>query len=185
MHTIPVAPRAARSRKRASNAPGDGAAVSGSVSERSSRSQNSSARQLDLVDELLVTEPDGERHDLDAERLDEWCREIAGAVGDHAYAHGSDRYRPRGAVAARGRAREHERVEASRSSSSRGTTRRQRRRTTAAIPARPPSTSDASASPVVDQPIASATSQLDAGGDRSAATTLFTMVVASARPSMP
>ena len=43
MHTIPVAPRSMRWRYRASKAPGDGAAVSGSLSERSTRSQNSAA----------------------------------------------------------------------------------------------------------------------------------------------
>src|SRR5436190_19325165 len=41
MHTMPVAPRSIRWRKRASNAPGDGAAVSGRPSKCSTRSQNS------------------------------------------------------------------------------------------------------------------------------------------------
>ena len=42
MHTMPVAPRACSSRNLASNAPADGAAVSGSSLECSSRCQNSS-----------------------------------------------------------------------------------------------------------------------------------------------
>ena len=58
-----------RWRNRASNAPGDGAAVSGSLSERSTPIPELVGRQLHLVDELLVAEADRERDDLDAERL--------------------------------------------------------------------------------------------------------------------
>ena len=43
--------------------------------------------ELLAVDELLVAEADGERDDLDAERVDERLRQVAAAVGDHPDAH--------------------------------------------------------------------------------------------------
>ena len=78
MHTMPVAPRAgevaeASPRTRRPTAPPS----RGGASECSRRCQNSSVLELLAVDELLVAEADGERHDLDAERVDERLRQIA------------------------------------------------------------------------------------------------------------
>ena len=88
MHTMPVGAAAPAARGTAPRTrPADGAAVSGSAVGVLEPLPELVGAELHAVDELLVAEADGERDDLDAERVDERLRQIAAAVGDHPDAH--------------------------------------------------------------------------------------------------
>ncbi len=91
MQTMPSAPAAPRARKRSSNAPGEGAAVSGRTGDAADLAPELLVRELDAVDELLLAESDRQRDDVDAERVGPGLREIAGAVGDDADDHETSR----------------------------------------------------------------------------------------------
>jgi hypothetical protein len=78
MQTMASAPRSAWRRNAASNAPGDGAAVSGSSLDD---------RQVDAVGVLDRAEPDRQRHHLDPELLRLGGLEVGGRVGDDSHRH--------------------------------------------------------------------------------------------------
>ena len=80
MQTMPSAPASWRLRKVDSNAPTDGAAVSGTTVERAQPLPERRGRELDPVDELVGTESDRQRNDLDAELFAERGRQIARTV---------------------------------------------------------------------------------------------------------
>ena len=88
MHTMPSAPPSASPRKVSSNAPTDGADVSGSTDDDSSSRQNCGGAQLLAVDVLLVAEANREGNDLDVELVACVLRKIRSTVGDDAYGHG-------------------------------------------------------------------------------------------------
>ena len=69
MHTMPSAPSAASARKRSSNAPGDGAAVSGSTGEVATLRQNSSFESSTRSTNSSSPNRIVSGHDLDAERV--------------------------------------------------------------------------------------------------------------------
>ena len=90
MHTTPLAPAAAASRKACSKAPGEGAAVDGSTAEAADLAQKADGVRSRAVDELLVAEADGQRDDRDGVLPHDVGRQVAAAVGDHSHdGHGS------------------------------------------------------------------------------------------------
>ena len=88
MQTTASAPASAASRNAASNAPGDGAAVSGSWLGLGQPPVELADAEVDAVGELLVAEADRERHDGDVELVGLVLGQVAGAVGDDADGHG-------------------------------------------------------------------------------------------------
>ena len=90
MHTMPVAPRSARSRKHLLEGAGRRRRGLGERVGVLEPLPELVGAQLDPVDELLAPEADGERHDLDAQCFDERRGKVARAVGDHSYPHGPD-----------------------------------------------------------------------------------------------
>ena len=83
-----VGARVGRVPERLSNAPGDGAAVSGSCSDSVEPAVELADAEVDPVGELLVAEPDRQRHDGDVELVGLVLGQVAGAVGDDADGHG-------------------------------------------------------------------------------------------------
>ena len=87
--TMPSAPSSCRRRNVSSNAPTDGAAVSGSTATRSSSRQNSSLRQLLAVD-VLVDRRSGSSAGRPRSRAasHDLGRKVTGTVGHDANGHG-------------------------------------------------------------------------------------------------
>ena len=85
MQTTASAPSAAALRNASSNAPGDGAAVSGSASDGRHPAIEVADAQLLAIDELFGPESDRERHHLDPVGGGVLDAEVTGTVGDDAY----------------------------------------------------------------------------------------------------
>ncbi len=87
MQTIASAPSSLSRRNVSSNAPTEGADVSGSTDDGVELAPERVDAQLLAVDVLPITEADRERHDLDAELCADRLREVARTVGHDANWH--------------------------------------------------------------------------------------------------